>query len=235
MGHDNIKVSASILSADFLNLGTDIQAVDAAGAHSLHLDVMDNHLAPNISFGPPIIKHLRRITQLPLDTHLMIDAPWLFFDDYIALDVSSLCFHIECYDQGPVDHDLIKTQSRVATQVDYDRIITHIDYLKSKGVEACITINPDTDIALLQPLYSVVDSILVMSVHPGFSGQSFIESTLDKVRTIRKDFSGDIKVDGGVNADNAPALIAAGATVLITASYLFGSDNYTTAIEQLNR
>ena len=122
MANNNIKISASILSANFLNLGDEIRNIESAGIDSLHLDIMDNHLAPNISFGPPIIKPVKSITSLPLDTHLMIDAPWLFFDDYIAAGSTDICFHIECYDLSIPNQDQIKIHSRIATNVDYSKL-----------------------------------------------------------------------------------------------------------------
>ncbi len=233
MANNTIKISASILSANFLQLGKDIESIESAGIDSLHLDVMDNHLAPNISFGPPIIKPVKSITNLPLDTHLMIDAPWLFFDDYIAAGSTHICFHIECYESKIPTHDQIKHQSRVAKNVNYQLIKEHIGYLQNKGIKAGITINPNTDVEVLYPILDIVDYVLVMSVHPGFSGQSFISESLDKIRAIRARFDKDIHVDGGVNNLNASDVIKAGANVLISASYLFSSEDYKTAIDSL--
>ncbi len=233
MGNHSIKVSASILSADFLKLGDEIKAVELAGVDSLHLDVMDNHMAPSLSFGPPIIKPVRAMTQLPLDAHLMIDAPWLFFDAYINCNVNDICFHIEAYDKRNVQHEQILSQSRVAQEIDYQRLENDIYYLKTHNIKAGITINPNTDPSVLLPILNQVDSVLVMSVHPGFSGQSFIEQSIQRVHQIRESFSGDIKVDGGVNNTNAKALTDAGANILISASYLFGSPNYKSAIDSL--
>ncbi len=233
MRNDNIKVSASILSADFLNLKTDIQAIESAGADSLHLDVMDNHMAPSLSFGPPIINPISAITSLPLDAHLMIDAPWLFFNAYINCNVDEICFHIEAYEKTVSPHDQILKASRVATDIDYEKLNHDISFLKEHNVKPGITINPNTNPNVLLPILENVDSVLVMSVHPGFSGQTFIESTPDRVRQIRQSFSGDIKVDGGVTNQVAPQLIDAGANILISASYLFGSSDYGAAIQSL--
>ena len=233
MGNNNTKISASILSANFLNLGEDIRKIESAGADSLHLDVMDNHLAPSLSFGPPIIKPVRSITTLPLDAHLMIDAPWMFFDAYINCGVEEICFHIEAYDKNPVNHSNITAESRTATNIDYAKLENDIYYLKTNDVKPCITINPNTNYDVLLPILSQVDSVLVMSVHHGFSGQSFIVSSTQKVSDIRNHFSGDIKVDGGVNNTNAKLLTGAGATTLISASYLFGASDYKVAIDSL--
>ena len=233
MGNDNIKISASILSANFLSLGDDIKRVESAGVDSLHLDVMDNHMAPSLSFGPPIIKPVRSITNLPLDAHLMIDAPWLFFDAYINCGVNEICFHIEAYNKTPVKHTDILSDSRVATDIDYAKLEKDIYYLKTHDIKPGITINPNTSTDVLLPILNQVDSVLVMSVHPGFSGQSFIVSSTQKVSDIRNHFSGDIKVDGGVNNTNARLLTGAGATTLISASYLFGASDVEKAIARL--
>jgi ribulose-phosphate 3-epimerase len=233
MRNHNIKVSASILSANFLSLGREIEAVEKAGVDSLHLDVMDNHMAPSLSFGPPIIKPVRQKTNLPLDAHLMIDAPWLFFDAYINCKVNEICFHIEAYNKTVTPHEHIMTTSRVVDTVDYERLEKDIHYLKTQRIKPGITINPNTPTDVLTPILNQVDSVLIMSVHPGFSGQSFIETSVEKVRTIRSSFHGDIKVDGGVNNTNAKKLTDAGANVLISASYLFGSSDYKTAIDSL--
>ena len=233
MANNTIKISASILSANFLNLGDEIRNIESAGIDSLHLDIMDNHLAPNISFGPPIIKPVKSITSLPLDTHLMIDAPWLFFDDYIAAGSTDICFHIECYDLSIPNQDQIKIHSRIATDVDYSKLKKDIKYLQEKGVRAGVTINPNTAIDLLTPILDYVDYILVMSVHPGFSGQSFIPNTLDRINAIRQRFDKDIHVDGGVNNSNAMDVTKSGGNVLISASYQFGSNDYKAAIDSL--
>ena len=233
MGNDIIKISPSILSANFLILGEEIKQLENAGADSLHLDVMDNHMAPNLSFGPPIIKPIRSLTSLPLDAHLMIDAPWLFFDDYIACGVNEISFHIEAYDQAAIDHDAIKKKSRTVTNVDYVKLENDIYNLKTKDISVGITINPDTDVDVLRPILNQVDSVLVMSVHPGFSGQSFIPTVVDKIIKIRQEFSGDIKVDGGVNNTNCKLITNAGANILISASYLFSADDYSAAIQSL--
>ncbi len=233
MGHHNIKVSASILSANFLKLGDEIRAIESAGADSLHLDVMDNHMAPSLSFGPPIIKPLKSITDLPLDAHLMIDAPWLFFKAYIDCNVSEICFHIEAYNKHTRNHEDILQASRVAENIDYAKLENDIYFLKTHNIKPGITLNPNSNPDVLKPILNQVDSVLVMSVHPGFSGQSFIENTPERVAQIRQSFSGDIKVDGGVTNKTSQRLIDAGANILISASYLFGSTDYHAAITSL--
>jgi ribulose-phosphate 3-epimerase len=233
MTYDNIKISASILSANFLHLEKDIIAVDTGGVDSLHLDIMDNHMAPSLSFGPPVIKPIHTITNLPMDVHLMIDSPRLFFDHYITHNVRHISFHIEAYDTTPVEQSTILVQSRQATHINYSKLQNDIQYLRSKNVLPCIAINPNTPPSILSPIISEIPAILVMSVHPGFSGQSFISSTFQKIESIRSNFSGDIRVDGGVNNTNAQQLIQSGATTLISASYLFNAENVGEAINSL--
>ena len=230
---NKITVSASILSANFLKLGQEIDAMVDAGIDSFHLDVMDNHMAPSLSFGPPVIAPIRSLTTLPLDAHLMIDAPWLFFDPYIDCGVNEICFHIEAYCNTQPPHEHILKESRIATDIIMANVLRDIDYLQKQNIKACITLNPFTSPNILSPLLSAVDSVLIMSVHPGFSGQAFLPSAIEHVRQIRNQFNGDIKVDGGVKNAQAPDLIKAGASTLISASYLFHSNNYKEAIESL--
>lgn len=228
-----IQISASLLSADFLRLGDEIRASEQAGVQSFHLDVMDAHLAPNISYGPPIIQHIRRATHLFLDAHLMIDQPWLFLDDYIACQVNGISLHVESYDLNMPPVSQIKQIARKTAGVDLDRLRENLRYIRSHNIEAGITLNPNTDLDCILPVLSDCDSVLIMSVNPGFSGQSFMPAVLDKIKQLRSQFSGLIKVDGGINAKTAPLVITAGADVLITASYLYASQDYRQAIQAL--
>ncbi len=207
--------------------------MEAAGVDSWHLDVMDNHMAPCISFGPPVIAAIADVAQVPLDAHLMMDAPWLFFDQYIQAGVTDLCIHAEAYGYESVAHDQITRASRRVAHMDADRFRDHSRQLRDQAIGVGITINPDTPVSAIVPVLDAVDSVLVMSVHPGFSGQPFIPQTLPKIRELRRYYDGPIKVDGGVTATNAKALIDAGATVLISASYLFKSTDYAAAIQRL--
>ena len=228
-----IKISASVLSADFLNLGTEIQKTVAAGIDSFHLDVMDNHLAPSLSFGPPIIKHIRKATKLPLDTHLMIDQPWLFLDDYLKLNVDCISVHVESYDLANPDPENIKTQPRSAQKIDLAHLKKNLSHIQDHGCAAEITINPGTQLACFQDILPFCDSVLIMSVNPGFSGQKFRPEILEKIRALRKIFTKEIKIDGGINAQTAPLAIDAGIDTLITASYLYGANDYKQAIASL--
>ncbi|MBT5855951.1 ribulose-phosphate 3-epimerase [bacterium] len=231
----SVQVSASVLSADFSRLGEEVQLTEAAGADSFHLDVMDGHMAPNLSFGPPIIKAIREKTSLHCDAHLMIDQPWLFIDDYVNCGMDSILIHAEAYDTSPIDHTLINTVPRSSKSIKIDELARDLAYIKSKGVSAGVTLNPGTSVACIESILDQCDSILIMSVNPGFSGQAFIPEVMDKVRTLRNDYSytRDIKIDGGINKDTAPLAVAAGANVLISASYLYGSSDYKAAISGL--
>jgi ribulose-phosphate 3-epimerase len=228
-----IKISASILSTDFLHLGEEIKKTEAAGADSFHLDVMDNHLAPNLSFGPPIIKHIRKATNLPLDAHLMIDNPGLFLDNYINLKVECISVHVESYALKKPNPLLIKTQPRSTTKIDLKALAKDLTYLKSKNILAEITLNPDTPISCIQEILPFCDSVLIMSVNPGFSGQSFRPEVLTKIKELKKIFTKEIKIDGGINSKTAPLALAAGVDTLITASYLYGAKDYKQAIASL--
>jgi ribulose-phosphate 3-epimerase len=229
----NIQVSASVLSADFLNLGEEIKKSEEAGVHSFHLDVMDNHLAPNLSFGPPIIKHIRRATKLPLDVHLMIDNPGLFLEDYIKHNPESILVHVEAYSLELVNEKLIKRKPRSTQSVNIDLLRSDLEFIKSKNIQAGVTLNPGTGIECVKQVLDLCDSVLFMSVNPGFSGQKFIRDVLPKIEALRKIYDKDIKVDGGVNSETAKAVVKAGANVLITSSYLYSSKNYKKAIKDL--
>lgn len=208
-----IKISPSILSADFSCLEKEVKRVTAAGADMLHIDVMDGHFVPNITIGPCVVKDIRRITKLPLDVHLMIENPEKYLDDFVAAGSDMITLHIET--------------------ISIPKLKAAASRLKTKGVKIGISLNPGTPLADIKPALGFVDFVLVMSVHPGFSGQKFIPSSLPKIRKLRSIFSGDIAVDGGVNGKVAGDLIKAGANVLASGAYIFGSSNALRAIERI--
>jgi len=201
-----VLVAPSILSADFARLGEEIAAVEAAGADWLHVDVMDGRFVPNLTIGPPVVKALRKVTKLPLDCHLMIVEPEKYVDAFAEAGADTITIHVEA-----------------CTHL--HRTLCHI---RSLGKRAGVTMNPSTHEDSIRYVMEVVDQVLVMSVNPGFGGQSFLTSALPKVRAIRAmiDATGrpiDLEIDGGITAETAPLAIAAGARVLVAGNAVFNA------------
>jgi ribulose-phosphate 3-epimerase len=210
-----IKVAPSILSADFSRLGEEIRAVEAAGADIIHIDVMDGHFVPNITIGPLIVQAARKVTKLPLDVHLMIENPELYLADFVKAGADYLTVHAEAAYHL---HRLVQSMR------------------EHKGLKAAVSLNPATPLEMLDYVLGDLDMVLIMSVNPGFGGQAFIPSQLDKIRALRKriddrNLSVEIEVDGGVKTDNATAIAAAGADILVAGSAIFGAKDYKTAIQ----
>ncbi len=211
-----ILVAPSILSADFNNLGNDIQMINSSDADYIHCDVMDGVFVPNISFGIPIIEHVKKIATKPLDVHLMIVNPDQYIEKFKKAGASILTVH---YEACPHLH-------RTVNQI------------KQAGMKASVCLNPHTPVHLLEDFISELDMVLLMSVNPGFGGQSFIESTYEKVRKLRKlidkkNPSCLIEVDGGVNYETGTKLVEAGANVLVAGSFVFGADDPVDTIHNL--
>jgi ribulose-phosphate 3-epimerase len=213
-----VRIAPSILSADFAALGQEVRAIEAAGADWIHIDVMDGHFVPNLTIGPAVVKALRPHSTLPFDVHLMISPVDHFLDAFAAAGADIITVHPEA---GPHIH----------------RSIQHI---KSLGKQAGVSLNPATPAKMLDYLIDDIDLVLIMSVNPGFGGQSFISSQLRKIEAVRKmiDKTGrDIRleVDGGIDAGTAPLAIAAGADVLVagTATFKGGPDAYAGNIRRL--
>ncbi len=213
-----VRIAPSILSADFARLGEEVEAITAAGADYVHIDVMDGHFVPNITIGPSVIAALRRHTKLPFDVHLMISPIDPFVRDFVSAGADIVTVHPEA---GPHLHRTLQL-------------------IKSLDRRAGVALNPATPVEALTHVLDIVDLVLVMSVSPGFGGQSFIESQLDKIAAVRKmiDASGrdiELEVDGGINADTARRVIAAGATVLVAGSATFtgGPADYADNIRRL--
>lgn len=212
------KLSPSILSADFSQLGKQVALIEKGGADLIHVDVMDGHFVPNISFGAAVMKSVRESTNLNFDVHLMIEEPDLYIDDFLTDKTEYITVHQEAC------RHLHRT----------------IGHIKSLGIKAGVSLNPATPIETLTEIISGVDLILLMSVNPGFGGQKFIQGTLDKIRRLsamRKSTGTGfmIEVDGGVNLENAASLIETGADILVAGSAVFGAEDIVERIREFKK
>lgn len=202
-----LKLAPSILAADFSRLGDNVLEVEKAGADYLHIDVMDGNFVPSISFGVPVIQAIRPITKLPFDVHLMVEEPIRYIDDFAKAGADILTVHAEACKH------LHRTISRI----------------KELGLKACVSLNPSTSLSVLEYVLEDLDMVLLMSVNPGFGGQAFIPSAMDKIKALKalitkKQYNIDIEVDGGISASNVKEVLDAGANVIVAGTAIFKGD-----------
>ena len=203
-----IKISPSILSADFSQLGNEIKRLEDGGADMIHVDVMDGHFVPNLTIGPPVIKALRNYTKLPFDVHLMIAPVHKYIKNYAEAGADIITIHPE------------------AT----DNLKESINHIKELGKKVGVSLNPDTKIDVIKEFLNEINLVLIMSVHPGFGGQKFISEVLIKIKELKKikdqqNLNFDIEVDGGINFDNSKLAIEAGANILVSGTTIFKNNN----------
>ena len=199
-----IQISPSILSANFSQLGNEIKRLEDGGADMIHIDVMDGHFVPNLTIGPPVIKALRNCTKLPFDVHLMISPVHKYIKDYAEAGANIITIHPE------------------AT----DNLQESIKHIKNFGKKVGVSLNPNTQIDVIEKLLAEINLVLIMSVHPGFAGQKFIPNVLNKIKELKKikdekNLNFDIEVDGGINFDNSKLVIEAGANILVSGTTIF--------------
>lgn len=211
MNKNKTLIAPSILSADFSKLGEEIKAIEKAGADWVHIDVMDGAFVPNITIGPLIVKSIRPLTDLFFDVHLMIEDPFKYVDLFADAGSDLITFHIEACSDAEAT----------------------IEKIRAKGKKVGVSVKPGTEVSTLEGILEKVDMVLVMTVEPGFGGQSFMGDMMDKVSHLKSRFDGIIQVDGGINKDTAKLAIGSGVDVLVAGTAVFGQEDYSKAISEL--
>ena len=211
-----IKIAPSILSADFSKLGEDIVKLEKGGADWIHVDVMDGHFVPNLSFGPMVMKAIRHLTKVPFDVHLMMDNPMDFVDEFISAGADSITLHAEVL----------------------PHLHRSIAYIKDRGIKAAVSLNPSTPLQVLDYVLQNLDMVLLMAVNPGFGGQSFIPAMMQKIRDLKGKLDSinsqaDIQVDGGITTDNIHQVVQAGANCIVAGSSVFSTGDPVSMIAKL--
>lgn len=206
-----VSIAPSILSADFSRLAEEIQDVEKGGCDILHVDVMDGHFVPNLTIGPVVVKWIRKVTKLPIDVHLMIDKPENYIEEFRKAGSDWITIHVEATPQ----------------------VKETLQAIKKSGAKAGLSLRPKTPVSAIDPYLPLLDLVLIMSVEPGFGGQSFMPEMMDKVKALRPKFSGMISVDGGVNIETADVVKASGADILVAGTAVFGQKDRGQAIRVL--
>lgn len=214
--NNNIKIAPSILSADFSRLADEIEKIEQAGADLVHIDIMDGHFVPNLTFGAPVVAAIRKVTKLPFDVHLMVSNPQNLITPFVQAGADIITVHAET---APHLHRLIQT-------------------IKEHGKQAGVSLNPSTPLTIVEEVLSDVDMILIMSVNPGFGGQQFIPNAANKITRLKamldeRNLRVNIEVDGGINAATARQVVAAGANILVAGSAVYGASDPAQAIRAI--
>ena len=230
---NHILVAPSILSADFAKLEEEIKRIERSGADMIHIDVMDGHFVPNITIGPPVVRKIKQYSSLPLDVHLMIEKPHKFIKEFAEAGSDIITIHAEAYSVTNDKQEATKKgTSKTTDKIDEARVKEVLGQIRAFGKKRGLSLNPDSSFCL-QGILDDVDMILIMSVHPGFGGQKFIDKVIPKIKEARSLYKGDIEVDGGINDKNVRSVIDAGANIIVAGNYFFSSKDPKEAVKKL--